>query len=56
MIPGLDKFVAEYVSDKAIGEEGYLSQKGLVALPKDDQEKVRKSALAMEPMKPELTN
>jgi phosphate transport system substrate-binding protein len=56
VIPGLDKFVAEYVSEKATGEEGYLSQKGLVALPKEEAEKVRKAALAMEPMKPELTN
>lgn len=39
VIPGLDKFIAEYASDKAIGDEGYLSQKGLVALPKDVAEK-----------------
>jgi phosphate transport system substrate-binding protein len=56
VIPGLDKFVAEYVSEKAVGEEGYLGAKGLVALPKDEQEKVRKGALALEPMSPELTN
>ena len=30
MVPGLDKFAAEYVSPKAIGEDGYLSKKGLV--------------------------
>ena len=47
VIAGLDKFVAEYVSDKAIGEDGYLSKKGLVALPKDKIEGVRKAALAM---------
>lgn len=51
VIPGLDKFVAEYVSEKAIGEDGYLAAKGLVALPKDATEKVRKAALAMEPLK-----
>ena len=28
VIPGLDKFVAEYVSDKAIGEDGYLAEQG----------------------------
>ena len=38
VIPGLEKFVEEYVSDKAIGEDGYLSKKGLVALPKDAAE------------------
>lgn len=48
VIPGLDKFVAEYASAKAMGEDGYLSQKGLVALPKDVMEKSAKSAIAME--------
>jgi phosphate transport system substrate-binding protein len=47
VIPGLDKFVAEYVSDKAIGEDGYLTKKGLVALPKDTIAKVRDGSLAM---------
>lgn len=34
VIPGLAQFVAEYTSQKAIGTDGYLSQKGLVSLPK----------------------
>ncbi len=41
VIPGLDKFVVEYVSDKALGEDGYLSRKGLVPLPKAELAKVR---------------
>ncbi|MGL4634911.1 MAG: substrate-binding domain-containing protein [Beijerinckiaceae bacterium] len=41
VIPGLDKFLAEYVSEKAIGEDGYLSRKGLVNLPKAELAKVR---------------
>ena len=40
-IPGLDKFLAEYVSVKALGEDGYLPRKGLVPLPKAELEKVR---------------
>ncbi len=51
VIPGLDKFVAEYVSAKAIGDEGYLSQKGLVALPKDAIEKTAKVGIGMDAMK-----
>ncbi len=51
VIPGLDKFVAEYASTKAMGEDGYLTQKGLVALPKAELEKSAKSAVAMEVMK-----
>lgn len=49
--PGLDKFVAEYVSEKALGADGYLASKGLVALPKESAEKVAKAALAMEILK-----
>ena len=46
VIPGLDKFIAEYVSEKAMGKEGYLSRKGLVPLPTADAEAVRKAAIA----------
>ncbi len=47
VIPGLDKFVAEYVSDKALSKDGYLARKGLVALPKAEAAKTRENALAM---------
>ena len=50
LIPGLDKFAAEYVSDKAIGEDGYLSRKGLVTLPKEEAAKVRSTVLGSLPM------
>jgi phosphate transport system substrate-binding protein len=33
VIPGLKEFIAEYVSAKAMGEDGYLPKKGLVPLP-----------------------
>ena len=46
VVPGLDKFVAEYVSEKAIGKDGYLARKGLVALPANEAAEVRKAALA----------
>ncbi|PPD29510.1 MAG: phosphate ABC transporter substrate-binding protein [Hyphomicrobium sp.] len=47
VIPGLDKFVAEYVSDKAISKDGYLARKGLVAMPKEEATKVAEGAKAM---------
>lgn len=50
VIPGLDKFAAEYVSPKATGEDGYLAQKGLVPLPKKELDEVRKNATDMVPM------
>jgi phosphate transport system substrate-binding protein len=46
IVPGLEKFVAEYVSERALGKEGYLSRKGLVPLPAAESAEVRKSALA----------
>jgi phosphate transport system substrate-binding protein len=51
VIPGLEKFVAEYVSEKAIGADGYLASKGLVALPKDAAAKIMKSAMSMDVLK-----
>jgi phosphate transport system substrate-binding protein len=51
VIPGLDKFLAEYVSEKALSQDGYLARKGLVALPKAELEKVRAAATQLIPMK-----
>jgi len=52
VIPGLKEFVAEYVSDKAIGEEGYLTDRGLVALEKSSLTKVRADVNNMKNFKP----
>ena len=35
VIPGIQEYVAEFVSDRAAGEEGYLVDKGLIPLPED---------------------
>jgi phosphate transport system substrate-binding protein len=44
VIPGLDEFVMEYVSEAAFGDGGYLTERGLIPLPADmhaeQQEKV----------------
>ncbi|MGE0699619.1 MAG: PstS family phosphate ABC transporter substrate-binding protein [Hyphomicrobiaceae bacterium] len=47
VVPGVDKFVAEYVSAKAMSKDGYLARKGLVALPKDEAEKIAAAAKGM---------
>ena len=51
VIPGLAEFTAEYVSDAATGEDGYLGDKGLVPLPKDRHDKVAAAVATMEAMK-----
>jgi phosphate transport system substrate-binding protein len=45
VIPGLKEFVAEYVSDRSMGSEGYLADKGLIPLSPSEAGKVRTGAL-----------
>ena len=45
VIPGLKEFVAEYVSDRSMGSEGYLADKGLIPLSPAEATKVRAGAL-----------
>lgn len=51
VIPGLKEFMDEYVSERAIGEEGYLSDRGLVALPKAELNKVRADVRSQKPFR-----
>jgi phosphate transport system substrate-binding protein len=41
VIPGLDEFVTEYVSDDAFGPDGYLPERGLIPLSDERREEVR---------------
>ena len=50
VIPGIDKFIAEYTSARAMSKDGYLARKGLVALPKAEADKVAAAAKALKPM------
>lgn len=50
-IPGMVEFVKEYVSDKALGEDGYLAAKGLVTLPGDEAKKSKATAEGLETIK-----
>jgi len=45
VIPGLEEFVAEYVSDDAMGPGGYLTDIGLVALSEERLAEVQAAAL-----------
>ena len=40
VIPGLKEFVAEFLSDRATGDEGYLADKGLIPLPAGERTQV----------------
>ncbi len=36
-IPGIREYLAEFTSERAMGEEGYLADKGLIPLPDDER-------------------
>ncbi len=50
VIPGLREYLAEYVSERAIGPEGYLAEKGLIALPDALRRQVQADAKALKPL------
>jgi phosphate transport system substrate-binding protein len=39
VIPGIDEYVAEFTSEKAWGDEGYLTEKGMIPMPKEERTK-----------------
>ena len=51
VVPGMAEFVTEYVSDKAMGEDGYLAAKGLVTLPPEEAAKTKAIAKDLETLK-----
>jgi phosphate transport system substrate-binding protein len=50
VIPGIQEFVAEFMSDRASGDEGYLADKGLIPLPAEEHKEVMAKATNLVPM------
>src|SRR5690606_27153135 len=48
--PGLEEFIAEYVSDASMGRGGYLQDRGIVPLPGELLATQRQAALDLTPM------
>jgi phosphate transport system substrate-binding protein len=46
-VPGLAEYIAEFTSEGAAGEDGYLADKGLIPLGASERKSVRESALAL---------
>ena len=46
MIPGIEEYVAEFTSEKAWGDEGYLADKGMIPMPQEEREEVAAGAKA----------
>ncbi len=50
VIPGIKGFLAEFTNDKAWGKDGYLADKGLIAMPDAERKKVAESVANLTPM------
>ncbi len=43
-IPGIAEYLAEFTAEKTWGDEGYLTEKGLIPMPKQEREQYAKAA------------
>jgi phosphate transport system substrate-binding protein len=50
VIPNLQEFLEEYVSDDAMGPGGYLSERGLITLPDEKFQQVQEAVIKAAPM------
>jgi len=50
VIPGINEYLAEFTSEKAWGDEGYLAEKGLIPSPKNERKTVAADAKALKVM------
>jgi phosphate transport system substrate-binding protein len=49
-IPGIREFIAEFTSEKAMGEDGYLAQRGLIPGPTAERARERENASKLKPL------
>ena len=52
VIPGMKEYIAEFTSEKAAGDEGYLSNKGLIPLPSAERKQVADDAKNLKTLAP----
>ena len=50
VVPGMSEFLAEFTSDKAWGEEGYLGDKGLIPMPPEERKQFAADAGTLKPL------
>ena len=49
-IPGIKDFLGEFTSEKAWGDEGYLSDRGLIPLPTEERSQVAADVRELTPL------
>lgn len=50
VIPGIEEYLAEFTSENAWGDEGYLADKGLIPMPKAEREQYKGAAKGLTPL------
>ncbi len=50
VVPGMSEFLEEFSSEKAWGEEGYLSDKGLIPMPTEERNQFAADAKNLKPL------
>ena len=50
VIPGLREFLREFTSERAWGEEGYLSDRGLIPMPDEERAQIGNAVNSLTPM------
>jgi phosphate transport system substrate-binding protein len=50
VIPGMKEYLAEFTSEKAMGQEGYLAERGLIPLPADEYAAMKETVKNLTPM------
>ncbi|MDG1121267.1 MAG: PstS family phosphate ABC transporter substrate-binding protein [Glaciecola sp.] len=51
VVPGIEEFLAEFISNKASGQEGYLADKGMIPLNDDLRKQVKADVKRLTPVK-----
>jgi phosphate transport system substrate-binding protein len=49
-IPGIQEFLAEFSSERAWGEEGYLADKGLIPMPSEERNRYAEMVHSLAPL------
>ncbi|MEN8197169.1 MAG: substrate-binding domain-containing protein, partial [Pseudomonadota bacterium] len=49
-IPGIKAYIAEFTSEKAWGDDGYLAEKGLIPLPDKERGKFKSDGKSLTPL------
>ena len=50
LIPGIEDFIAEFTSERSWGDDGYMAEKGLIALPQEQRRQIKARVNALQIM------